>query len=91
MRIQLGAWRDDTSVYFTVTDDGPGIADDVRPRIFDPFFTTRLQGTGLGLTVVSAVAKAHGGNVTVAPLSNGTRFTLCLPMSDQISEGEADE
>lgn len=78
--IQLGAWRDDDWVYFTVTDDGPGIPEDVLPRLFEPFFTTRPQGTGLGLAVVQAVASAHGGDVTAHPLSRGTRFTLRLPL-----------
>lgn len=82
MRIQLGAWQDDTRVFFTVSDDGPGIADDVLPRIFDPFFTTRPQGTGLGLAVVRAVAKALGGDISVQNLSKGTRFTLDLPLPE---------
>ena len=77
--IQLGAWRDDRSVYFTVTDDGPGIADDVLPNLFTPFFTTRPQGTGLGLAVVQAVAQAHGGDVRVGNLKTGCRFTIRLP------------
>lgn len=77
--IQLGAWQDDVSVFFTVTDDGPGVPDEALPRIFEPFFTTRPQGTGLGLAVVRAVARAHGGDISVEPLKQGTRFTLHLP------------
>ena len=66
-------------MYFTVTDDGPGIAEDALPRLFEPFFTTRPQGTGLGLAVVRAVARAHGGDISVEPLRQGTRFILHLP------------
>lgn len=77
--IELGAWQDDVSVYFTVTDDGPGVAAEALPRLFEPFFTTRPQGTGLGLAVVRAVARAHGGDISVEPLRQGTRFTLHLP------------
>lgn len=78
--IQLGAWIDGQSVYFTVTDNGPGVPDDVLPRLFEPFFTTRPQGTGLGLAVVDAVAKAHGGDVQAQVLNMGTRFTIRLPI-----------
>ena len=89
--IQVGAWRDDDAVYFTVTDDGPGIADDVLPRLFEPFFTTRPQGTGLGLAVVRDVAKAHGGDVVASSLSRGARFTLRLPLVQPAGSGDDDD
>lgn len=77
--IQLGAWSDESNTWFTVSDDGPGIPAAIRTRLFEPFFTTRPAGTGLGLAVVADVAKAHGGEVFVDSLSNGTRFTLRIP------------
>ena len=48
-----------------VTDGGPGIAPDVLPRIFDPFFSTKAEGSGLGLSVSYAIARAHGGDLRV--------------------------
>jgi len=89
--IQLGAWRDTESTWFTVTDDGPGIADEVLPHLFEPFYTTRPQGTGLGLAVVNAVARAHGGTAHAEPLRIGSRFTLMLPRVERGPLGEADE
>ena len=77
--IQLAAWRDTDDIFFTVTDDGQGIPEEALPRLFEPFFTTRPQGTGLGLAVVRAVTRAHGGDVSVSRLRRGTRFTLRLP------------
>ena len=62
-----------------MTDDGPGIGDDVKSRLFEPFFTTRPQGTGLGLAVVKAVVSAHGGDVAVHTSDSGTNFSLQLP------------
>lgn len=84
--IQLGAWADNRNIYFTVTDDGPGIPESIRSRLFEPFFTTRPQGTGLGLAVVVDVAKAHGGDVRVDSLTSGSRFTLRIPASDTSHE-----
>lgn len=48
-----------------VIDNGPGFDEDTKGQAFAPFFTTKAQGTGLGLAVVQAVAKAHGGEVSL--------------------------
>ncbi|MEN8259105.1 MAG: ATP-binding protein [Pseudomonadota bacterium] len=65
---------------FSVADNGPGISERDRERIFEPFFTTRTNGTGLGLAVVDAVIRAHGGNVRCESRpGGGTVFYLTLP------------
>ncbi|MCH9695726.1 MAG: HAMP domain-containing histidine kinase [Gammaproteobacteria bacterium] len=84
--ILLHAHQFGDSIHVCVTDDGPGIADDVQPRLFDAFFTTRKHGTGLGLAVVKAVAAAHGGDVTVATSKLGSTFSVCLPEADASGE-----
>jgi two-component system, cell cycle sensor histidine kinase and response regulator CckA len=69
-------------VTLSVTDDGPGIAEDVLPHIFEPFFTTKQEGigTGLGLsTVYGIVAQSGGGMEVERPESGGARFTIYLP------------
>ena len=66
-------------IHLCVTDDGPGIPEELGNRVFEPFFTTRPQGTGLGLSVVKAVATAHAGDVSVASSDLGTCFTIQLP------------
>jgi signal transduction histidine kinase len=63
----------------SVSDTGPGIGDDVRDRIFEPFFTTKQGGTGLGLAVSRAVARAHGGDIEIDTTASGARFVLRLP------------
>ncbi len=78
-RIELGVERSGDRVCLTVTDNGHGIDPKIRARLFEPFFTTRPQGTGLGLAVVRAVAKAHGGEVLVDSGPTGSTFALCLP------------
>ncbi len=67
------------SVHLCVTDDGPGISADVQSRLFEAFFTTRPQGTGLGLSVVKAVAVAHHGEATATSSKRGSCFTIRLP------------
>lgn len=63
-----------------VVDDGPGVPETHLSRVFEPFYTTKSQGTGLGLAVVSAVAKSHGGLACVTNNQNGGAcFSLRLP------------
>ena len=60
-----------------VTDGGPGIAADVLPRIFDPFFSTKAEGSGLGLSVSYAIARAHGGDLRVESTPASARRSRC--------------
>jgi signal transduction histidine kinase len=64
-----------------ITDDGAGIAPDIRDRIFDPFFTTKGvgKGTGLGLATVRRVLQQHGGEVEVESRPGRTQFRVILP------------
>ena len=68
-----------------ITDDGPGIPDEVQTRIFEPFFTTKGvgEGTGLGLDIVQRiVSRRHHGTVQVSSKPGETRFTVRLPLLD---------
>ena len=72
-------------VLLQVADDGCGIAPENLNRVFDPFFTTkkRGQGTGLGLAVVSQIARSHGAQVEIeSEPGHGTRVSLWWPISD---------
>jgi signal transduction histidine kinase len=52
-------------IKISVSDNGPGIPDDIKDKIFQPFFTTKPtgQGTGLGLSLSYDIVKAHGGEL----------------------------
>lgn len=73
-----------------VADTGCGIPRDHLGRIFDPFFSTKRtgEGTGLGLTIVQALVKEHGGEVQVeSEVDRGTQVTIWLPSAAEGSHG----
>lgn len=69
-------------VEFRLTDNGPGVSEDIRDRIFDPLFTTKDEGegTGLGLALCHRIVVAHGGTIELAPdKGRGAEFVIDLP------------
>lgn len=68
----------------TVSDNGPGIPEEVAAAVFDPFFTTKPvgQGTGLGLSISNKIAEEHGGRLSHIDLKPGTAFRLELPLEE---------
>ncbi|HWR66261.1 MAG TPA: ATP-binding protein, partial [Bellilinea sp.] len=62
-----------------VSDNGPGIPDEIRGRIFEPFVTTKQTGTGLGLAITKRNVTAHRGVIKVESFPGGTVFTVTLP------------
>mgnify|MGYP000229738264 CR=1 FL=1 len=69
-----------TQIALRFQDSGPGIAAADHERIFEPFHTTRSNGTGLGLAVARAVARAHGGDLVLEQVEQGACFVLHLPI-----------
>ena len=75
--------REDTCV-LVVQDDGPGVPDDLAPTVFDRFVRgggDRAGSSGLGLSIVRAVAESHGGSVRLqrGAAGRGARFVVELP------------
>jgi len=69
-------------VELVVSDTGPGVPVELRPRIFSPFFTTKPegQGTGLGLHICSTIVAEHDGTIEVADApGGGASFAIRLP------------
>ena len=66
-----------------IIDNGPGIPGKLRERIFQPFITNKPSGQGLGLSVVSKVASAHGGLVEVHSRPGETIFSILLPLNSE--------
>ena len=72
------------NVELTVSDNGPGISEDIKDKIFQPFFTTKStgEGTGLGLSLSYDIMKAHGGNLRlVSKPGAGTAFIVYIPIT----------
>lgn len=85
--IILSIAHQNNNISLTVSDNGPGIANDEMTKIFEPFYTTKSQGTGLGLAVVSSVAKAHGGKVSVKNNAmGGASFQMSLPQFSALTQ-----
>ena len=79
-RVSVRVTEEPGQVRVEVEDTGPGIDEAAATRLFEPFYTTKDRGTGLGLAVSRAIARAHGGDVTGETLAGGgARFTLRLP------------
>jgi len=69
-------------IKISVSDNGPGIPEEIKDKIFQPFFTTKPagQGTGLGLSLSYDIVKAHGGELKVESNTGvGTEFIVLLP------------
>ncbi|HWH88306.1 MAG TPA: sensor histidine kinase KdpD [Pseudomonas sp.] len=89
-RLQLRAGADEQEIFFSVSDEGPGIPEEERAKIFDMFYTAARgdrggQGTGLGLAICQGMVGAHGGHISVSDGidGRGTCITLHLPLQAQ--------
>ncbi len=67
-------------VEVSVSDNGPGIPEDIKDRIFEPFVSTNNQkGTGLGLAITKQIVTALKGSIRVSTFPGGTVFTVSIP------------
>lgn len=70
----------------SVTDNGAGIPDDIKPYLFDPFVSSKPQGSGLGLALVAKIVGDHGGVIECDSVENKTTFRVMLPMYSEPRE-----
>ncbi|MEW6130152.1 MAG: ATP-binding protein [Acidobacteriota bacterium] len=72
-----------------VENSGTEVGSEVQARIFEPFFTTKPEGTGLGLAIARNIARAHGGELSLAINETGrVRFLLAIPDAARLSSSK---
>lgn len=92
IRISTEISPEKSAVFISITDNGCGIGDEVKPRIFDQFFTTKPvgKGIGLGLSVSRQIVEnQHGGKLSfVSQMGEGTKFTIEIPNTQVFWENQ---
>ena len=88
VRVHVGRWgEDDDHLAVTVTDEGAGIAPELRQRIFTKFWTEGTGGgSGLGLYIVRGLVRAHGGTIVVDDRpGGGARIVTTWPVARTVA------
>lgn len=76
----------ESTVRVTVSDTGPGLAQEMADQLFDTRLTTKPEGSGLGLPLVRLIVEDHGGGVWYrSPPEGGASFTLVLPARQPVA------
>ena len=74
----LNATYSAKEVQISISDNGPGIPENIRPRIFQPNFTTKSNGNGLGLAISKHIVEGSGGRIEFETSGKGTTFFIYL-------------
>jgi PAS domain S-box-containing protein len=96
-RLTITTSRVRDTLRITVSDNGPGVPEELQDRIFNPFFTTKKvgEGTGLGLSISDGIVREHGGQIRFGcPAGEGAVFVVELPATapdDASSPSEGSE
>lgn len=65
-------------IQFSITDNGPGIPDEITEKVFIPFYTTKSDGSGIGLSLARQIVQLHKGELSFNTSNEGTSFYIKL-------------
>ena len=82
-------------VEFSVTDNGPGMKEEMLARLFEAFHSTKAEGLGIGLSLCRSIIESHHGRIKAENIYNGPsvagcRFTFTLPIEPDSGPGGVD-
>jgi C4-dicarboxylate-specific signal transduction histidine kinase len=80
LHVRCTGTDDGRALVFAVSDNGAGIAQEMKGKLFSPFSTTKPRGLGLGLPLARRAVVDHGGRIDVDTTENGTTVTITLPL-----------
>lgn len=79
--IRISAESDESNLTLKISDNGPGIAEEIFPRLFEPHFTSKEKGHGLGLATCKKILEGHGGQITASNNPDqGASIVITLPL-----------
>ena len=87
--ITIGLTRNDPNVEISISDNGPGIAEEIMDKVLNPFFTTKAagKGTGLGLSLSHSIIEGHNGSLQIENCRDGGAcFKIELPIKQPKQE-----
>jgi signal transduction histidine kinase len=87
-RIVVKLEQDGSQTVLDVADNGPGVAEELRPRLFTPFTTTRADGTGLGLALSQRLVERAGGEIALVDGGPGATFRVTLPRNGVVEAAQ---
>jgi signal transduction histidine kinase len=81
-KIEIHLFQKEGTIFFTISDNGPGIPSEVQEKIFLPLFTTKVggEGSGMGLYITKQIVERHQGSITLKSEPGNTTFTISLPI-----------
>ncbi|MDH3399920.1 MAG: HAMP domain-containing histidine kinase [Chromatiales bacterium] len=86
--VKLKVGKDKRSIFLSVTDQGPGLSEEDRQRVTGRFFrgadSAKISGSGLGLSLVQAVAGMHGARLELENANPGLRITMRFPADEAV-------